>query len=251
MKITIRVLPLFASLLGVLLAQPAFAHNYLPAATGGALTPIPNIDVSRAAYRELTSKGQVDVYEFSASKGQEIYVQMTVPLLEQERTFAPSILLLSTARGGADFETPALDKGVAFDPAHDVVDAVLQHGEGGEDVEPPLLAVRWDAGAPVAFNEPLTGTRYWIRQTLTVKAPADGTYRIGIFSNDGTTGKYVLATGKQEQFSAADIASFPGVRLAVRRFCEVPIWPDILAWSVLGAAALGAAGLGIYALFML
>ena len=77
-------------------ATAAFAHNYLPAKPGQSITTIPDISVSRAAYREITSSDQVDVYEFNASKGQELYIQMTVPLLDREKGFAPAFVLLYT-----------------------------------------------------------------------------------------------------------------------------------------------------------
>ena len=234
--------------LGVLSGHPAFAHNYLPAAQNGGVTTIADIDVSRAAYRVLGSASQVDVYEFTATKGQELYIQVTVPLLDRERGFSPGIVLLSTDTNGPSFVSPVIDKGTLIDPPHDVVDSVLPHQGDGADAEPPLLGATWDASEPVVFDEPFTGTRYWTRQTLTVKAPEDGTYRIGVYSADGATGKYVLATGQKEKFGPGDILSFPGVRLTVRSFCEVPVWPDVLAWTVLGASLLVGVGLGVYAL---
>ena len=135
-----------------------------------------------------------------------------------------------------------------MDPPHVVVDNVLPHND---EQEPALIGVAYDSSSDQVFDEPFTGTRYWIRQTLTVKAPIDGTYRIGVYSPDGTKGKYVLAPGKREQFGFGDILNFPGVRMTVRQFCEQPVWPDILVLGLLGAAALGGIGIGIYALAVL
>jgi hypothetical protein len=168
---------------------------------------------------------------------------MTVPLLDRQRNFSPELALISTGESAAAFGDPAVEKGSLVDPPHDVVDRIHSH-QGTDDEEPSALAVAYDGGEPLAFNEPFTGTRYWIRQTLTVTAPADGTYRIGVYTRDGSTGKYVLAPGKREQFGARDILSLPSVRLSVRSFCEAPVWPDYLVMAALGAIILGAIGAG-------
>lgn len=212
-----------AAVLGLVMigaAASAFAHNYLPATPGQAVTIIPDISVSRAAYRELRTPGQVDVYEFHASKGQGIYIQMTVPLIDRLSGFAPAFVLLSTDEGSVPFDSPAMEKGSLADPPHEVVDVVHPRAVGDGE-EPPLLAVEYDGSAPVVFDEPFTSTRYWIRQTLTVKAPRDGTYRIGVYSPRGASGKYVLAPGRAEKFSLADVLSFGKVKKEVRAFCEV------------------------------
>jgi hypothetical protein len=228
-------------------ATSLFGHNYLPAPTDKAVTSIPDIRVSRAAYREISRKGQVDIYEFSASKGQQIYIQMTVPLLQRLRTFAPEFVLLYAGEGDAAFVSPLVDKGAIADPSHDIVDEV--HGStDSEHPEPSRIAVAYDGSDPVPFDEPFTGTRYWIRQTLTVSAPADGVYRIGVWSPDGSLGKYVLAPGKAEKFGAADMLGLPKVRWQVRVFNEQPVWPDALFWSLVAGAALTAVGFAIFAL---
>jgi hypothetical protein len=237
-------------LAGAVFSPAAFGHNYLRSAAGSDPTVIPDISVSRAAYRELTSASQVDLYEFTAKKGQELFIQMTVPLLDRLKDFAPAFVLVSTGDGQQEFPTAKVEQGTVIEAPHDVVDRVHAHA-GGDGAEPPLLALQYAAETPVVFNEPFTGTRYWIRQTLTVNAPADGTYRIGVYSPNGSTGKYVLAPGKKERFGLGDLFTFPSVRMSVRAFCEQPIWPDIVVWSVLGAAVATWIGLGVFALAVL
>jgi hypothetical protein len=244
MKITNRIIMSLALLLGTFLAQSAHAHNYLAAPQGSSVTTIPDISVSRASYRTLSRPGQVDIYEFTARKGQELYIQMTVPLLDRQHDFAPELALVFTSDEGSPFGEPAVAKGSLLEPPHDIVDQIHPH-QGGDEAEPAAIAVGYDGSEPLVFNEPFTGTRYWIRQTLTVTAPADGTYRIGVYSRDGSTGKYVLAPGKREQFGAGDILSLPLVRFTVRSFCEEPLWPDYLAVAALGAIILGGIGAGI------
>ena len=237
----------FMALAVLILVQSLSAHGYLPATPGQTVTAIPDIGVSRAAYREITAGDQIDVYEFTAKKGQEIYIQMTIPLIDRMAGFAPAFVLVYGGAESASFAPTALTKGIVADPPHEVVDAVLPN-EGSDAEEPPLLGVRYDGSEPVVFNEPFTGTRYWIRQTLTVNAPADGFYRIGVYSPDRSLGKYVLAPGRAEKFSFGDVLGLPGVRWQVRAFAGEPLWPDALFWSALGAAALAGIGYGIYAL---
>ena len=217
----------FAILLGLGAGLHAFAHNYLPAVQGQAVTIIPDISVSRAAYRELRGAGAVDIYEFSAKQGQEIFIEMTVPVLDRQKGFAPSFMLVSMGEGAINFTPPEILNGVAVDPPHEVVDQVHPH-EGADSDEPQMIGVSYDGKPDTVFDEPVTGTRYWVRQSLTVRAPADGTYRIGVYAPNGESGKYVLAPGKAERFSLADIFSLPAVRHAVRQFCELPVWGDVL-----------------------
>jgi hypothetical protein len=227
----------------LLAAPPAFSHNYLPD-SGGALTSIPNIGVSRAAYRVLSGGGQVDVYEFSAKKGQEIYIQMTMPVMERFGGFFPAFLLVHLGDPPVPFADPGLERGRIVDPPEGVLDRAAPH----TGAEPAAIAVEHDGSGPVVFDEIFTGTKYWTRQELTVAAPADGTYRIGVYAPDGGVGKYVLATGRAEAFGFWDILGLPAVRWRVREFCGEPLWPDALFWGVLGAAAVAGVGLGAWAL---
>ena len=224
-----------------------YAHNFLAAPGNGLVTTIPDIGVSRAAYRSLSTPGQVDIYEFTALKGQEIYVQMTVPLLDRESGFAPEFAVVSMGTADAAFAPQDLQKGTVLDAPHDVVDQIHPH-QGADETEPPSIAVAYDGSAPQVFDEPFTGTRYWIRQTVTLTAPADGTYRIGVYTRDGSTGKYVLAPGRREQFGFGDILSLPSVRIQVRDFCEVPTWPDYLVLTTLAVAVAAGIGFGVFAL---
>jgi hypothetical protein len=234
---------LVASFLAATTVPTLFAHSFLPPTAGQAITIIPDISVSRAAYRTISTSTQVDVYEFTAKKGQEIYIQVTVPVLGRQASFAPSLAVVSIGADNAAFDVSAIGAGVVIDPPHDVVDAIFPHG-GDDTVELPLVGVAFDNSPAVVFDEPVTGTRYWIRQTVTVAAPADGAYRIGIWSPDGAQGKYVLAPGQREAFGIGDILTLPSVRFQVRQFCEQPVWGDIVVESVLViGAAVGVAAL--------
>lgn len=219
----------------------AFPHNYLPEPEQGEVTTIPDISVSRAAYRSLDAPGQMDMYRFTAEKGQEIYLSMTVPWLEELRSFAPAVALIA--------------RDTSMDPS--AVKSALRCSLLPLDEITPRLSSSLPPGRSLvfvpqgpreAFHEPFTGTRYWKLQEATVIAPEAGEYLLAVFSPGGETGKYVLAPGRREQFSLGDILALPAVRIKVRRFMEEPVWGDYLFWSVLGVAAAAGLTYGIIAL---
>lgn len=246
----------------VFLPVGVFGHSYLAEPGAGAVTLIPDIGVSRAAYRELKDGSQIDMYEFTAKMGQEIYVQMTVPVLERLRGFTPAFMIawVGPPAGAAAAETAmpptwaegVFEKGRLIAVEHRVLDALRSHGEGESEaeIEPSgpgsfegAIALAYDGSADVVFDEPVTGTQYWTRQTGTWKAPADGTYRIAVYSPGGRAGKYVLAPGRREAFGIGDIFSLPAVRWEVRTFMEQPVWQDGLLYALLIA---GVVVLGVY-----
>ena len=227
----LAVLGLLACAAGV-----GYTHNYLPEAEDpGAPTAIPSIEVSHASYRELTSADQVDVYEFQAEAGQSIYVQITIPLFERLQEFAPVVAL---SPSGPVTEGMELSQARLLGPG-DLPHAVL------DVVDADNILVVGSDGTKEAFHESFTGTDYWIRQTLSVPASAPGTYRLYVFSPEGGTGKYVLATGRAERFSFGDVLGLPGVRITVRRYMEQPVVGDYVFWTVLAAVIAGSAVAGI------
>lgn len=207
-----------AGFLGILVGLPlaAFAHSYLPLPeTPGATTTIPDMAVSRAAYRELTRDYPVDRFEFKAEEGETIFIQMTIPKIARLTDFSPSIAIVSGATNWNEVRPSTLVRGTIAlgDPT---VKLLLGLTAGQYS-----LTVDYDGGPPREFHEPFTDTDYWIKQTIRFTAPVDGSYRIEIFHRDGKTGKYVLATGEKERFTLREIFEMPKVRKTVRRFSEV------------------------------
>jgi hypothetical protein len=232
-----RVVPRSAELIVlaiVLLFVPGWlcGHNYLPEPPEGGPTIIPNIAVSRAAYRELRTPGQVDEYRFSARARQEIHVQMNVPVLPRLSAFAPAFALICE-EGSFREASPHLTNGV-------LLEGVSVHIDGESTSWRPeqQLAVEF-RGKEEIFHEPFTGTTYLVRQELSVLAPVGGAYRLYVYDPAGDVGKYVLAPGRLERFSVLDVLGLPATRIRVRRFMERPVWGDYVFWSILGAAAVG------------
>jgi hypothetical protein len=218
----------------VFLFAPAslWSHNYLPEPPGGGPTTIPDIAVSRAAYRQLQEHGQVHEYLFTAEAGQEIFVQLNVPALPRYKAFAPAMALICED-GSFLAASPRLANGVR-------AIGVPEHISGGPASWRPeqRLAVVF-RGKEETFHEPFTGTLYLVRQELSVLAPAGGAYRLYVYDPAGGVGKYVLAPGRLERFSFLDVLGLPATRIRVRRFMERPVWGDYVFWSILGAAAVG------------
>ena len=184
---------------------------------------IPDPEVSWAIYAQLSQPGEVDYYTFVGKRGMRVDIGMSVPRIESARDFGFTVALVGKGLPNAPGLPFALesDEGVVVAP------------ESGQD------------NAHV-FNEPFTQTAYWQRQTLRSELPADGTYTITVYDPSGRSGKYVLAIGEREEFSAGDIANMPNVIRRVREFVNVPTQPTTTqAFPIeLGLAAIGLALLG-------
>jgi hypothetical protein len=194
------------------IAAAGWAHNFLPLPEGGGETVIPAIADSRAAYREIKAPGQIDLFSFKAKAGAEIYIQMTVPTIEPYASLRPVFVLASL--DGPFSPGPSIEDGEAAPVSAEALAALAAPSPEN------AMAIAALAGAGKRFREEFTGTDYLILQTLTVKAPVTGRYRIGVYLPDGATGKYVLATGKKEAFSLSEIFGLGKVKRLVRDFME-------------------------------
>jgi hypothetical protein len=221
-------------MLALLMAlEGASAHNYL--AETGDSTEIPDIAVSRAIYAELESPEAIHSYTFGAKAGQELFLQLTGPETGPSADFAPALALIAVD-AALDPATIKLERGSLVDPEP------WRTRLGADEADGLIVATALDSGFE-RFFEPVTGTRYRIRQTLSLKAPRDGDYRVAIFSPEGLTGKYIFAPGRLEKFSPAEIAGLGKVRSDVRAFMGEPadpgwILPAILVGIVVGTVAL-------------
>lgn len=196
-------------------AMPAAAHNYLATPKPGEEAIIPEIVVSRAAYRVLAESGEVDRYRFDARAGTPVYIQMTIPRIARFADFAPTFVVVSDATDFANVSIARVADGIVRidDPE------IREHLR--LDASQHFLSVDSDGSAPTPFHEPFTGTDYWERQSILFTAPATGRYEIEVFDHEGKLGKYVLATGREERFGWSDIVALPRVRAVVRAFMEV------------------------------
>lgn len=203
-------------LLAIGIPAGAAAHNFLPPPKSpGAVTVIPNISVSRAAYRELTPAYPVDWYRFSAKAGEAIFIQMTIPQIARFAGYSPSFAVVSSSSDWYGV-TPQILQRATVELGDPTVRRLLRLAPGEH-----ALTVDSNGAPPQAFHEPFTETNYWIKQTIRFTAPVSGSYEIAVFDRGGSPGKYVLATGEKERFTLRDIVHLPKVRRIVRRFMEV------------------------------
>ncbi|MBE2237782.1 MAG: hypothetical protein IAE81_08335 [Caldilineaceae bacterium] len=140
--------------------------------------------VSTALYATLESRTDVDYVTFTGRSGQRILLGVTIPQIAGQENFAPTIALI-----GPELPTAPLPKRIAA-PA----------GSGA-------LVLAPDPGPATEFFEPFSGTRYWERQEARVTLPVDGEYRVAVWADDRSIGRYTLVVGDRET-PGGDIA-FP------------------------------------------
>ena len=156
------------------LSSWSLAHSPRMVPEGVHLSPataytIPDASISWALYAKLPAKG-TQWYRFELKTGEALYVSMTVPQIDSLEDFAPSFAVVG--------------KGLATSKLEFVPEGM------GVVVAAPSLATL----------EVHAGHGYWVRQSMTIKAPLSGTYFVAVFHGAGKGGKYVLAPGRSEVF---------------------------------------------------
>jgi len=173
MALTIMVL------VAAVLAYPVFAHQpYFEAVDITLESPWPVDDptVSTAIYATLESQVDVDFFSFAGKAGQTILLEMTIPQIDGQEEFAPTMALLG----------PGL-------PTEDVPLQIEHPTSDGWLLLPPLL------GPAQEFYEPFSRTSYWERQSQRVGLPADGQYIVAVWHGSGEMGRYVFVVGDKER----------------------------------------------------
>lgn len=131
--------------------------------------------VSTALYATLDRRGDVDYVRFSGRAGQSILVGLTIPQIEGQETFTPTLALigpgLPATRLPARIETPP-DTGA--------------------------VVLRAAPGEPASFFEPFSRTSYWERQEEHFVLPVDGEYWVAVWSETRQVGRYTLIVGDRE-----------------------------------------------------
>ncbi len=154
---------LLASLLLILSASLVYAHQpYFEDVDTTRDTPLRVIDsdVSTALYSTLESATDEDWFIMRGQKGQNLFLGMTIPQVEGQIDFDPTIALYEI-----DGETPI---------------AILDPTEG------------------TVFLEPFSNTAYWQRQRQRIELPESGEYLAKVWHPDGEVGRYVLVVGERE-----------------------------------------------------
>jgi len=142
---------------------------------------IPDHKISWAIYEQLEAK-QTKFYKFDAKEGDSFYSSIVIPKLDRLENYKPGLALI-----GENIGVSSIHK----------IDSELPPGG--------IVVYDYDGVIPSSeFYEPFTQTTYWERQEIRINIPADGTYYIVVFDNQGMLGKYSLAVGVIEDFSMVD-----------------------------------------------
>lgn len=169
-----------ALILALLAAAPASAHRpYFEEEDIVAAKPwqIDDPTISTVVYAALQSASDVDYYAFDGRQGERILLEITIPQIEGQENFAPSLALLGPGLGRATLPARVERPG----------------GAGGALlIEPP-------PGPASTFFEPFSRTSYWERQSQRVMLPADGRYTVAVWHPSGETGRYGFVIGDKER----------------------------------------------------
>ena len=178
----------------ILTPSTAYAHKLIP--TDGSnisidsSLEIPDPSISWAMYEEIN--GDIRYYSFYGKQGDPLYASIVIPKLENLIEFTPSIAFIGVEshldlieefkilkpRTSFDFSLPQGYNAYVFD-----YDGIIPSKE---------------------FYEPFGQVTYWERQEINFDFPVDGTYYLAVFDENSTPGKYALAVGTIEDFSAYD-----------------------------------------------
>ncbi len=86
-------------LLAVFMASSAMAHQPFfeePDSTAAAPLSVRDPEISTALYSTLDRPDDVDFFSFSVSAGQTIEIGMSIPQIEGQEQFAPSIAVIAS-----------------------------------------------------------------------------------------------------------------------------------------------------------
>jgi hypothetical protein len=132
--------------------------------------------VSTALYATLDSGSDVDYFSFEGLAREVILLELTIPQIEGQENFAPTMALM-----GPDLPDADSPDGVT-----------VPEGAGALVIEPP-------PGPAPTFYEPFSRTSYWERQEQRVTLPADGRYVVAVWHPDDQAGRYTFVIGEKEK----------------------------------------------------
>ena len=161
--------------------QPFFEENDIEA---GNPWEIDDPTISTALYATLDSHGDVDYFSFEGLIQEVILLEITIPQIEGQEGFAPTMTLMGPGLPDADLPD----------------EIIVPEGAGALVIEPPT-------GPAPTFYEPFSRTYYWERQEQRVILPAGGRYVVAVWHPEGEVGRYTFVIGEKEKFGG-DLA-FP------------------------------------------
>ena len=174
-----RVAFTLALALTAIVVVPALAHRpYFEERDVGADTPwfIEDPTISTALYATLESPDDVDYFTFEGKRGEEILLELTIPQIEGQGEFAPTMALMG----------PGL-------PIGELPGRVVKPDKAG------VLLIAPPPGPAPTFFEPFSRTSYWERQEQRVTLPSDGGYVVAVWHPDGQQGRYTFVIGDKER----------------------------------------------------
>ena len=206
-----KKIPVLIMVIGVLLLIPstAFGHKLIP--TNGSNDSLENglmisdHMISWAVYEELN--GNELYYTFDGKKGDMFFASIVIPKIETLKNFSPSLAFIG-------YESHLeLIQGYKIDNSNRNFPYALPEGFNA-------YVFDYSGSFPSKeFYEPFGQITYWERQEITFDLPADGTYYLSVFDRNSNPGKYALAIGTIEDFSAYDFFTLlPYAWLATKLF---------------------------------
>jgi hypothetical protein len=139
---------------------------------------IPDHKISWAIYENLGTN-EAKFYSFDAKKEDSFYASIVVPKINGLEEYSPSFVLMNSA---------------IFENKYDLFESQL-------NTEKFLYEGEFPGNE---FYEPFGQVTYWERQEIRTQIPADGKYFIVVMDEKNQKGKYSLAIGTIEDFTAED-----------------------------------------------
>jgi hypothetical protein len=162
---------LIVSLVPALAHQPFFEEKDFTAENPA---QIQDPTISTAMYATLETPNDVDYYSFNGSAGQSILLSITIPQIPGQENFTPTMALM----------------GPGLPPGDLPPQVVKPQGSGVLILPSPANAT--------PFFEPFSRTSYWTRQEQYVTLPANGSYSVAVWDDEGQVGRYVFVIGDRE-----------------------------------------------------
>jgi len=198
-------------IIGILLFIPstAFGHKLIP--TDGSNDSLENglmisdHKISWAVYEEINDNELY--YVFNGKKGEMFFASIVIPKIEYLKDFSPSLAFIGYESHLELIQGPEIDNSDKNFPYSlpDGFNAYVFDYSGSFPSK--------------EFYEPFGQVTYWERQDVTFDLPADGTYYLSVFDRNLNPGKYALAIGTIEDFSAYDFFTLlPYAWLATKLF---------------------------------
>jgi len=219
----------------ILIPSTAFGHKLIPTDNTNisieTSLQIPDPSISWAMYEEIN--GDIRYYSFYGKQGNSFYASIVIPNLENLENFSPSIAFI-----GVESHLDLIEEFKILKPTKDF-DYSLPEGFDAYVFDYKGLIPSKE------FYEPFGQITYWERQEVSFDFPVDGTYYLAVFDKKDNSGKYALAIGTIEDFSAYDFFTIlPYAWLESKLFVN-DYFSAVIAVSIF-IAVLTLIGFGIY-----